>query len=351
LEKCMLKMEHITKRFHGVTALDDVSFEVEKGEIHALVGENGAGKSTLMKILSGVYPDGSYEGRLILGGEEQHFRGTKDAELAGIAIIYQELNLVKSMNICENIFLGNELRKKRVIQWNEQYKIAADLMRTVKLQESPKTMVSSLGVGKQQLVEIAKALNKKAKLIILDEPTASLTEIEVGILMGILKELKRDGTTCIYISHKLNEVADSVTVLRDGQTIVTKGISEVNEEKLISYMVGRELVQRFPHQAHTRREKILETHRWTVMNTKQPGKKLVDDVNISVYRGEILGIAGLMGAGRTEFALSLFGMLKADEKSELWLNGQKVQITGASYPNGDRLCVRRQKAIRPNIIA
>lgn len=206
MEKCMLKMEHITKRFHGVTALDDVSFEVEKGEIHALVGENGAGKSTLMKILSGVYPDGSYEGRLILGGEEQHFRGTKDAELAGIAIIYQELNLVKSMNICENIFLGNELRKKRVIQWNEQYKIAADLMRTVKLQESPKTMVSSLGVGKQQLVEIAKALNKKAKLIILDEPTASLTEIEVGILMGILKELKRDGTTCIYISHKLNEV-------------------------------------------------------------------------------------------------------------------------------------------------
>ena len=347
MEKCMLKMEHITKRFHGVTALDDVSFEVEKGEIHALVGENGAGKSTLMKILSGVYPDGSYEGRLILGGEEQHFRGTKDAELAGIAIIYQELNLVKSMNICENIFLGNELRKKRVIQWNEQYKIAADLMRTVKLQESPKTMVSSLGVGKQQLVEIAKALNKKAKLIILDEPTASLTEIEVGILMGILKELKRDGTTCIYISHKLNEViqiADSVTVLRDGQTIVTKGISEVNEEKLISYMVGRELVQRFPHQAHTRREKILETHRWTVMNTKQPGKKLVDDVNISVYRGEILGIAGLMGAGRTEFALSLFGMLKADEKSELWLNGQKVQISspeqairmGIGYVSEDR---------------
>ena len=233
MEKCMLKMEHITKRFHGVTALDDVSFEVEKGEIHALVGENGA----------------------------------------------------------------------------------------------------------------AKALNKKAKLIILDEPTASLTEIEVGILMGILKELKRDGTTCIYISHKLNEViqiADSVTVLRDGQTIVTKGISEVNEEKLISYMVGRELVQRFPHQAHTRREKILETHRWTVMNTKQPGKKLVDDVNISVYRGEILGIAGLMGAGRTEFALSLFGMLKAESPN---------QITGASYPNGDRLCVRRQKAIRPNIIA
>lgn len=322
----MLKMEHITKRFHGVTALDDVSFEVEKGEIHALVGENGAGKSTLMKILSGVYPDGSYEGRLILGGEEQHFRGTKDAELAGIAIIYQELNLVKSMNICENIFLGNELRKKRVIQWNEQYKIAADLMRTVKLQESPKTMVSSLGVGKQQLVEIAKALNKKAKLIILDEPTASLTEIEVGILMGILKELKRDGTTCIYISHKLNEViqiADSVTVLRDGQTIVTKGISEVNEEKLISYMVGRELVQRFPHQAHTRREKILETHRWTVMNTKQPGKKLVDDVNISVYRGEILGIAGLMGAGRTEFALSLFGMLKADEKVNCGLMDRK----------------------------
>lgn len=347
MENCILQMEHITKHFSGVTALDDVSFKVKKGEIHALVGENGAGKSTLMKILSGVYPSGSYEGRLILNGEEQHFRGTKDAESAGIAIIYQELNLIKSMSICENIFLGNELKKNQVIQWNEQYKLTDELMKRVKLKGSPTTTVGSLGVGKQQLVEIAKALSKKAELIILDEPTASLTEVEVAILLEMLRELKKSGTTCIYISHKLNEIvqiADSVTVLRDGKTIVTKEIGEVDEEKLISYMVGRELTQRFPYHAHVRGEKILETRGWTVMNAKQPGRKLIDGINIDVYKGEILGIAGLMGAGRTEFALSLFGMLKTTKESELWYNGQKIVIRspgqairlGISYVSEDR---------------
>ena len=347
MQDYIMQMEHITKRFSGVIALDDVNFQVRRGEIHALVGENGAGKSTLMKILSGVYSNREYEGKLLVNGEEQSFRNTRDAEKTGIAIIHQELNMIKTMDICENIFIGNEIKKNNVIQWNEQYRRTIELMKRVKLTGSPTTKVGELGVGKQQLVEIAKALNKNAKLIILDEPTASLTEIEVEILMDILQQLKREGTTCIYISHKLEEVfniADRVTVLRDGKTIVTKDIGDVDEETIISNMVGRELTEHFPYVKHTQGEKVLETKNWTVMNPEIIGRKLLDGINIEVYRGEILGIAGLMGAGRTEFAMSFFGCLTPTNDSELVVKGESIKIknprqaieSGIGYVSEDR---------------
>lgn len=347
MQNYILQMEQITKSFSGVKALEDVTFQVEKGEIHALVGENGAGKSTLMKILSGVYKKNEYEGRILVQGKEQRFMSTRDAEKAGISIIYQELNLIKSMSICENIFLGCERKDNGVIQWNEQYRQTQELLEKVRLKENPGTMVGVLGVGKQQLIEIAKALNKNAGLIILDEPTASLTEVETGILMDILGELKKEGVTCIYISHKLDEVfhiADRVTVLRDGKVIVTKDISEVSESSLISYMVGRELTQRFPHEEHHAGEVILEVKDWSVRNPVIPDKKLIDHVQFQVKKGEILGIAGLMGAGRTELALSLFGILKPAQDSQLYFKGQKVQIRspkqairrGISYVSEDR---------------
>ena len=347
MEKYILEMEHISKEFSGVKALDDVTFRVKQGEIHALVGENGAGKSTLMKVLSGVYANGQYSGRMLVDGEEQVFENTKDAERAGIAIIYQELNLIKGMTICENIFLGNEINNHGIIHWNEQYSKTFDLIRRVKLNESPTTVVGTMGVGKQQLVEIAKALNKKAKIIILDEPTASLTEIEVGILLDILRELKRAGTTCIYISHKLEEVfavADRVTVLRDGKTIDTQEVSETNEEKLIALMVGRELTQRYPYALHEPRETVMKVRNWSVPNKTIPGKYFVHDVSLDVRAGEILGIAGLMGAGRTELAMSIFGAMKIENQGKLFIDGKECVFRsprqaingGISYVSEDR---------------
>lgn len=345
LEEYILRMENITKVFPGVRALDNVCFNVRRGEIHALVGENGAGKSTLMKILSGSYPN--YDGKLFLGEEERNFRTIKDSEEAGITIIYQELNLIKSMSICENIFLGNEIKKNGVIQWNKQMQITQALVQRLGLEARPSTKIEDIGVGKQQLVEIAKALNKQTKLLILDEPTASLTDTDTENLFSILRQLKAEGTTCIYISHKLGEIfkiADRVTVLRDGQSIIAGEIGEFDENSIISHMVGRELVSLYPREAHTPGETVLELKDWTVPDVENPAKNLVEGVNLQIRKGEILGIAGLMGAGRTELAMSIFGVYRHNGNGSLMVEGKPVRIKnpgdaishGISYVSEDR---------------
>lgn len=320
----ILEMEHITKEFPGVKALDDVTFRVKAGEIHALVGENGAGKSTLMKVMSGVYPFGSYSGHIKIEGKEQKFTNIKESEKAGVVIIYQELGLVHTLNVCENIFLGNELCRNHVIDWNTQYRRTRELMETVDVKVDPCEEVGSLGTGVQQLIEIAKALSKNVRILILDEPTASLTERDSENLLNLLKTLRDRGTTCIFISHKLKEVmqiADTVTVLRDGQTIVTKPVSEMTEDKIIAYMVGRELKELIPRQVHEAGETILEIMDWNVDNPAVPQKKLLRNINMQVKKGEILGIAGLMGAGRTEFALSVYGAFHAKCEGTMILEG------------------------------
>lgn len=308
----ILEMKNITKEFPGVKALSNVSFRVAQGEIHCLVGENGAGKSTLMKVLSGVYPFGSYTGDILFGGAVQKFFGISDSEKAGIAIIYQELALVPEMTVYENIFLGNEIKKGVVINWNETIKRAGEALKKVRLNVNPETRVRDLGVGKQQLIEIAKALSKDIKLLILDEPTAALNEDDSQNLLDLLRELKQQGVTSILISHKLKEViaiADSVTVLRDGQTICTldahKG--EVSEGTLIKNMVGREINNIYPkREKRNFGEVVLDVRNWTAYHPGL-GRTILKDVNFNVRRGEIVGIAGLMGSGRTEFALSVFG--------------------------------------------
>ncbi|NLY91841.1 MAG: xylose ABC transporter ATP-binding protein [Firmicutes bacterium] len=325
----ILEMRNITKEFPGVRALNNVNFKVRPGEIHALCGENGAGKSTLMKILSGVYPYGTYDGAIIINGEEQRFNNIASSEAAGIAIINQELTLVKQLTVGENIFLGNEPNKHGVINWHQLYYESKKWMAAVKLDINPQTKVANLGVGHQQMVEIAKALSKKAKILILDEPSAALTENEVDTLMDILRTLKNNGVTCIYISHKINEIfeiADTVTVLRDGETIATKPIDQTTENEVIAMMVGRELSNRFPRINHETGEVIFEVKNYNVFDPDNPQRKLVDNVSFSVRRGEILGIAGLMGAGRTELMSSIFGGFPGESYGEVYINGQKVEI-------------------------
>lgn len=328
MEDYILQMEHITKTFPGVKALDDVNFNVKRGEIHSLVGENGAGKSTLMKVLSGVYPKGSYTGKLLINGEEQSFSGIKDSEKAGVAIIYQELGLVRSLNVCENVFLGSEKKKGGFIDWDFEYKRTKELMQEVQLDVKADEKVGTLGTGKQQLIEIAKALSKDVKLLILDEPTSSLTEKDTDNLLELLLTLKDRGITCIYISHKLNEVfriSNSITILRDGKTIATKPAANMNVQEIISSMVGRELTNRFPKQEHKAGEVVLEVKNWTVENPENPEKPLLDDVCFQVRKGEILGVAGLMGAGRTELAMSIFGALQQHATGQLFLEGKEIK--------------------------
>ena len=331
MSEYILEMKNITKEFPGVKALDNVTFKVRKGEIHALVGENGAGKSTLMKVLSGVYPYGTYTGDIILKDQLQQYHNIKDSEKSGVAIIYQELALVKQMNIAENIFLGCEIKKHGLINWDEIFVETEKVLKEVRLSINPLTKVLNLGIGQQQLVEIAKAISKKADLLILDEPSAALTESEIHNLMLILRELKEKGVTCIYISHKLNEVleiADTVTILRDGKTISSDPKEELDENKVISRMVGRELTQRFPRKEHVPGEVVFEVDNWTVYNPELPDKKLIDNVCFKLRKGEILGIAGLMGAGRTELCMSIFGAFGVNISGELKLNGKKIKING-----------------------
>ena len=308
----ILEMRHITKQFPGVKALDDVSFQVAQGEIHCLVGENGAGKSTLMKVLSGVYPHGDYTGDIVFGGETRKFKSIADSEKTGIAIIYQELALVPEMTVYENIFLGHEIRNGPLVQWNETIKQSTEMLKKVKLDVNPTTKVKELGVGKRQLIEIAKALSRDVKLLILDEPTSALNETDAENLLNLLRGLKEHGVTCILISHKLKEVisiADTVTVLRDGQTICTldakKG--EATEHALIKHMVGREITNVYPtRETKPGDEVVLNVARWNV-HDPGTGRQIIKDANFHIKRGEIVGFAGLMGSGRTELALSIFG--------------------------------------------
>ncbi len=306
----LLEMRGITKTFPGVKALDDVSFTVRPGEIHALAGENGAGKSTLMKVLSGVYPFGSYAGDILYDGEIVRLQGIDDSERRGIIIIHQELALVPLLSIAENIYLGNEITRAGLIDWPETYRRTEALLAKVGLREHPQTRVETLGVGKQQLVEIAKALSKKVRLLILDEPTAALQETDSRLLLDLLLEFKAQGITSILISHKLNEisrVADRLTVLRDGATVSTLERADITEGRIIRDMVGRDMANRYPARTPKVGETLMEVAGWNVFDPLHPDRQVIHDAHLTVRRGEVVGIAGLMGAGRTEFAMSLFG--------------------------------------------
>jgi len=344
-------MRGITKQFVATRALDDVNFVVKKGSIHALVGENGAGKSTLMKVLSGLWPYGSYTGDVVYNGEVCKFSGIKDSEAKGIVIIHQELAMVPYMSIGENMFLGNEKGRKLAINWDETYAEADKFLKIVGLSESSKTLIKDIGVGKQQLVEIAKALAKNAKLLILDEPTSSLNESDSRALLDLLLEFKKNGLTSIIISHKLNEVsyvADDITILRDGKTIETlvKGVDDISEARIIRGMVGRELADRFPkRQGVEIGDVALEIENWNVYHPIYNEKKVVDNVSINVRKGEVVGISGLMGAGRTELAMSVFGHSYGSNISgTVKINGKEVNLTspreainqGLAYVTEDR---------------
>jgi len=333
LAQILLEMKNITKTFPGVKALDNVNLKVEQGEIHALVGENGAGKSTLMNVLSGIYPFGSYEGDIVYNGEICKFNEIKDSEAKGIVIIHQELALIPYMTIAENMFLGNERGTKFKINWNETSDLARKYLDIVGLNESSETLIKDIGVGKQQLVEIAKALSKNAKLLILDEPTSSLNETDSKALLDLLLKLKAEqGLTSIIISHKLNEVsyvADKITVIRDGSTIetLTKGVDDFSEPRIIKGMVGRELSDRFPKRESHIGEVMMEVKNWNVYHPLYSERKIVNDVNINVRKGEVLGISGLMGAGRTELAMSIFGKSYGENISgQLFIKGEEVHL-------------------------
>jgi putative multiple sugar transport system ATP-binding protein len=308
----ILEMQGITKTFPGVKALQDVSLGVKSGHIHAICGENGAGKSTLMKVLSGVYPAGTFDGQIVFEGAPVDFRSINDSEAAGVVIIHQELALSPYLSIAENIFLGNEQQTRGWIDWNKTNLEAAKLLERVGLKSNPITKITDLGVGQQQLVEIAKALSKRVKLLILDEPTAALNDDDSAHLLGLIKQLQEQGITSIIISHKLNEIkaiADVVTIIRDGRAIETLDMhgDDVTEERIIKGMVGRELESRFPEHTPTIGDELLRVEHWNVFHPIDTSRQIVTDASISVRAGEIVGIAGLMGAGRTELAMSVFG--------------------------------------------
>ncbi|TDD88511.1 sugar ABC transporter ATP-binding protein [Actinomadura darangshiensis] len=333
MTEAILRMRGITKTFPAVKALQDVNLEVRRGEIHAICGENGAGKSTLMKVLSGVYPHGDYSGGIEFEGEPCRFSGIRDSEQRGIVIIHQELALSPYLSIAENIYLGNERRGRLgLIDWNRTNADAAKLLERVGLHENPVTPAMDLGVGKQQLVEIAKALSKRVKLLILDEPTAALNDADSAHLLDLLRGLRDEGITCVIISHKLNEIraiADSTTILRDGRTIETLDMAgEVSEDRIISGMVGRDLDNRFPDRVPDIGAEVLRIEDWTVHSPTQHGRVVVDRAALTLRRGEVVGLAGLMGAGRTELAMSVFG------------RSYGTGITGRIYKDGKEISVR-----------
>ncbi|KJF73533.1 sugar ABC transporter ATP-binding protein GguA [Agrobacterium arsenijevicii] len=346
----ILEMRNITKTFPGVKALENVNLKVKEGEIHALVGENGAGKSTLMKVLSGVYPAGTYEGEIHYEGAVRNFRAINDSEDIGIIIIHQELALVPLLSIAENIFLGNEVASNGVISWQQTFNRTRELLKKVGLKESPETLITDIGVGKQQLVEIAKALSKSVKLLILDEPTASLNESDSEALLNLLIEFRKQGMTSIIITHKLNEVrkvADQITVLRDGMTVKTLDCheEEISEDVIIRNMVGRDLEDRYPPRDVPIGETILEVKNWNAYHQQHRDRKVLHDINVTVRKGEVVGIAGLMGAGRTEFAMSVFGKSYGHKiTGEVLLNGKAVDVStvrkaidaGLAYVTEDR---------------
>ncbi len=346
----ILEMRNITKTFPGVKALDDVNFSVRQGEIHALVGENGAGKSTLMKVLSGVYPYGSYEGEIYFKGKECRFRDITQSEAVGLVIIHQELALIPFLSIAENLFLGNERAKNGVINWNETILRTKELLEKVGLQESPNTLITNMGVGKQQLVEIAKALAKEVQLLILDEPTASLNETDSEKLLELLLQFKAQGISSILISHKLSEVskvADSITILRDGATIETLDCraDSITEDRIIRGMVGRDITHRFPPRDTEIGDVIFEIRDWNAYHPLHEDRKISNNVNIKVRKGEVVGLAGLMGSGRTELAMSVFGRAYGTRVSGTALKqGKEIDIStiekaisnGIAYATEDR---------------
>ncbi|HRQ23417.1 MAG TPA: sugar ABC transporter ATP-binding protein, partial [Anaerolineales bacterium] len=346
----ILEMRNITKVFPGVKALDNVSFSVRQGEIHALVGENGAGKSTLMKVLSGVYPYGTYDGEIYFMGEECRFRDITESEKVGLVIIHQELALIPFLSIAENLFLGNEQAHRGVIDWNKSISKTKDLLEKVGLQESPNTLITDLGVGKQQLVEIAKALAKEVKLLILDEPTASLSESDSEKLLQLLIQFKEQGISSILISHKLSEVskvADSITILRDGATVETIDCHKdvLTEDRIIRGMVGRDITHRFPPRESNIGEVIFEVRDWNVYHPLHKDRKVSSNINLTIRSGEVVGIAGLVGAGRTELAMSIFGRAYGTEISgKAYKHGQEIDISsidkaidkGIAYATEDR---------------
>jgi len=346
----ILEMRNITKTFPGVKALDNVSFSVTQGEIHALVGENGAGKSTLMNVLSGVYPHGSYSGEIYFQGKECQFRDITESEAVGLVIIHQELALIPFLSIAENLFLGNERAKNGVINWNETISKTKELTEKIGLYESPGTLITNMGVGKQQLVEIAKALAKEVKLLILDEPTASLNESDSEKLLDLLIQLKEHGVSSILISHKLSDVskvADSITVLRDGATIETLDChkDKITEDRIIRGMVGRDLTHRFPPRESKIGEVIFEVRDWNAYHPLHEDRKVSNNVNINVRKGEVVGISGLMGAGRTELAMSIFGHAYGKRISgKVYKHGKEIDVSsidkaisnGIAYATEDR---------------
>ena len=346
----ILEMRSITKTFPGVKALQDVSLSVARGEIHAICGENGAGKSTLMKVLSGVYPHGTYEGEIYFDGELCEFSSINASEARGIVIIHQELALSPLLSIAENIFMGNEQSSRGFIDWNKTNAEAAKLLERVGLDENPVTRIADIGVGKQQLVEIAKALSKEVKLLILDEPTSALNDDDSAHLLDLLRQLKAEGITSIMISHKLNEIAaiaDSTTIIRDGKTIETLDMvrDDVSEDRIIRGMVGRDLEHRFPEHTSNVGTEVLRIEDWTVHHPIQHERVVVNGASITVRRGEIVGLAGLMGAGRTELAMSLFGRAYgANISGRVYKDGQEVHLhsvsdaidAGIAYATEDR---------------
>lgn len=346
----ILEMRSITKTFPGVVALDNVSLTVKRGEIHAICGENGAGKSTLMKVLSGVYPFGSYTGDIVYENEVKKFSNIRDSEHEGIVIIHQELALSPHLSIAENIFLGNEIKRFGLIDWNKTNQQAQLLMARVGLDEDPNIAIKDIGVGKQQLVEIAKALSKRVKLLILDEPTAALNDEDSAHLLDLLRQLRDQGISCIIISHKLNEIeaiADTTTIIRDGKAVESLSMvtDKVDQERIIKGMVGREMENRYPSRVPEIGEEILRVENWTAYHPIDSQRLIVDNISMNVRRGEIVGLAGIMGAGRTEFARSLFGHSYGTNISgKVYKNGQEIKVrtireaidNGLAYATEDR---------------
>ncbi|MCL2736807.1 MAG: ATP-binding cassette domain-containing protein [Propionibacteriaceae bacterium] len=330
----ILEMRGITKEFPGVKALHDVTLRVRRGEVHAICGENGAGKSTLMKVLSGVHPAGSYTGDIVYEGQVCTFHSIRDSERRGIVIIHQELALSPYLSIAENLFLGNERARAGIIDWRATTSAAQELLTRVGLDEDPDTRIADIGIGKQQLVEIAKALSKEVRLLILDEPTAALNDDDSDNLLQLIRQLKAQGITCIMISHKLSEIekiADTTTIIRDGLTIESldmHGDGDHSQDHIIRCMVGRSLESRFPERTPNIGEEVLRVEDWTVYHPIDTNRAIVKNASLTIHQGEIVGLAGLMGAGRTELAMSLFG------------RAYGIKITGHVFKDGQEIQVR-----------
>ncbi|SEA56962.1 putative multiple sugar transport system ATP-binding protein [Pseudobutyrivibrio sp. ACV-2] len=354
----ILQMQGITKEFPGVKALENVTLEVRTGSIHAICGENGAGKSTLMKVLSGVYPYGTYDGKIIYMGKEMKFKNIKESENAGIAIIHQELTMIPELSITENIFMGNEIAKHGLIDWPEERRRTSEILEKVGLTINPDTLIKHLGVGQQQLVEIAKALSKNVKLLILDEPTSALNEADSANLLELMKGLRDKGITCIMISHKLNEIAevsDSVTVIRDGHTVESYDVEagKVDEDQIIKSMVGRSIENRYPEHEPKIGDVIFEVNNWCVEDPEVEGRMLCKNSSFNVRAGEIVGFAGLMGAGRTELMRSIFGKNYGIYKGgTIKIKGREVKLNSveAAIKNGIAYVPEDRKNLGLNLL-